>query len=104
MFYLPIRTLSQKHGRGATGEDTLLNYTPDGNTKFSTFEVDTRIFDKPVVRVKLYVDGEVAWKVDVLGKPIHLEKQLLLEEEATGVGALNKSWRELLSFIRRSFF
>lgn len=24
MFYLPIRTLSQKHGRGPTGEDALL--------------------------------------------------------------------------------
>jgi alkaline phosphatase D len=83
---------------------SLSQYTPDGNTKFTTFEVDTRVFDKPVVRVKLYVDGEESWKVDVLGKPIHLERALLEEEEATGLGALNKGWRELLSFIRRSFF
>lgn len=27
MFYLPIRTVSQNHGRGATGEDVLLKCT-----------------------------------------------------------------------------
>ncbi|GAA5976523.1 hypothetical protein JCM10908_005530 [Rhodotorula pacifica] len=100
MFYLPIRTLSQKHHRGAVDEDHLLKYIPDGNTKFTTFEVDTRTVNKPVVRVKVYVDGEEAWQVEVLGKP--LPRKLLLPP--TAVGSLGKGLRELLTFLRRSFF
>ncbi|GAA5994064.1 hypothetical protein JCM11641_005961 [Rhodosporidiobolus odoratus] len=100
MFYLPIRTLSQKHGRGAVGEDHLLNYLPDGNTKYTLLTVDTRVHNKPVVYVKVYIDGQEAWEVDVLGKPVH---QLQVVEEL-GVGGLAKGWRELLSFIRRSWF
>ena len=73
---------------------------PDGNTKFTTFEVDTRTVNKPVVRVKVYVDGEEAWRVDVLGKP--LPRKLLLPP--TAVGSLGKGLRELLTFLRRSFF
>ncbi|GAA6040725.1 hypothetical protein JCM8097_000896 [Rhodosporidiobolus ruineniae] len=105
MFYLPIRTLSQKHGRGSTGEDQLLSYIPDGNTKFTTFEVDTRNASRPAVHVKVYVDGAVGWQVDVLGKVVHQPgTKRLLGEAEQGVGALAKGWRELLSFIRRSFF
>ncbi|GAA5893024.1 hypothetical protein JCM6882_006918 [Rhodosporidiobolus microsporus] len=111
MFYLPIRTLSQKHGRGATGEDVLLHYAPDGNSKFTTFTVDTRVINKPRVAVKLYVDGEVGWEVEVLGKQVHFPRKKGLlgggGEGAggeAGLGQLAKGWRELLAFIRRSFF
>ncbi|GAA6000157.1 hypothetical protein JCM10207_007883 [Rhodosporidiobolus poonsookiae] len=105
MFYLPIRTLSQKHHRGATGEDILLNYLPDGNSKVTTFEVDTRVANKPVVLVKVHIDGKVAWQVEVRGKPIHTRRAARkLLEDSTGIGQLAKGWQELLAFIRRSWF
>ncbi|KAM0754931.1 Metallo-dependent phosphatase [Meredithblackwellia eburnea MCA 4105] len=91
-FYLPIRTLSQSHNRGATGEDILLKYLPDGNSKFSTFEVDTRIANQPVVRVRVTIDGEEAWAVDVHGK------QLDIPPPPKGIGSLGKSLLELLGF------
>ncbi|CEQ42243.1 SPOSA6832_04021 [Sporobolomyces salmonicolor] len=102
MFYLPIRTLSQNHSRGATGEDVLLNYLPDGNTKFTTFEVDTRVTNKPVVRVKVYIDAEDAesaptWEVEPLALGGAKAKE-------SAVGGLGKSLAELLSFLRRSWF
>ncbi|KAI5479069.1 alkaline phosphatase D [Pseudohyphozyma bogoriensis] len=98
MFYLPIRTVSQNHSRGATGEDTLLKYLPDGNSKFSTFEVDNRVVNKPVVHVRVIIDGEEAWKVDVLGQPIKLPPPPMT------VGHLGKSLAELLAFLKRSWF
>ncbi|GAA5858269.1 hypothetical protein JCM1840_001122 [Sporobolomyces johnsonii] len=106
MFYLPIRTLSQNHSRGATGEDVLLNYLPDGNTKFTTFEVDTRVTNKPVVRVKVYIDAEdgesaPTWQVEVRGQPLALGGAKAKE---SAVGGLGKSLAELLSFLRRSWF
>jgi alkaline phosphatase D len=35
---------------------------PDGNSKYTTFEVDTRIQNKPVVKVQVTIDGEEAWQ------------------------------------------
>ncbi|GAA5902665.1 hypothetical protein JCM8208_007035 [Rhodotorula glutinis] len=102
MFYLPVRTLSQKHSRGATGEDTLLQYLPDGNTKVTTFEVDTRVLNKPVVRVRVWIDGAEAWHVDVLGQPIARPGALTIVDGA--VGSLGKGLRELLTFLRRSWW
>ena len=43
---------------------------PDGSRKFGTFEVDTRPA-RPTVAFQLYVDGEEAWSLDVVGQPIH---------------------------------
>ncbi|KAL8286840.1 hypothetical protein RQP46_003846 [Phenoliferia psychrophenolica] len=97
-FYLPIRTLSQANNRGATGEDILLKYLPDGNSKFSTFEVDTRVANQPVVRVRVVIDGEEAWAVDVQGK------QLEIPPPPKGIGSLGKSLMELLGFKKRSWF
>ncbi|KAM0788353.1 hypothetical protein ACM66B_001494 [Microbotryomycetes sp. NB124-2] len=98
MFYLPIRTVSQSHGRGATGEDVLLKYLPDGNSKFSTFEVDTRTRNEPVVNVTVWIDGRQAWSVQVRGKPVVELKPL------SAVGNLGKSLSELLGFLRRKWF
>jgi alkaline phosphatase D len=39
---------------------------PDGNSKYSTFEVDTRVQNKPTLRVEVVIDGQEAWK-SVLG-------------------------------------
>ncbi|GAA98614.1 hypothetical protein E5Q_05301 [Mixia osmundae IAM 14324] len=73
-FYLPIRTLSPKHGLGATGEDFLLKYIPNGNHKFVTMEVDTRTANLPIVNMKLFVDGKEAWKLQVQGKAVHASR------------------------------
>ncbi|GAA5931760.1 hypothetical protein JCM10213_005849 [Rhodosporidiobolus nylandii] len=104
MFYLPIRTLSQKHGRGATGEDVLLQYLPDGNSKFTLLTVDTRVANKPTVKVKVYIDGEVGWEVEVRGKPVHTQKKRLLAAEEAGLGALAMGWQQILTFLKRSWF
>ncbi|KAK4051877.1 hypothetical protein OIV83_002582 [Microbotryomycetes sp. JL201] len=98
MFYLPIRTVSQSHGRGASGEDILLKYLPDGNSKFSTFEVDTRTRNEPFVNVTVWIDGHQAWTVQVRGKPVIELKPL------SAVGNLGKSLSELLGFLRRKWF
>ncbi|GAA6063691.1 hypothetical protein JCM10212_000270, partial [Sporobolomyces blumeae] len=120
MFYLPIRTLAQTHGRGAQGEDVLYKYLPDGNTKVTTFEVDTRITNKPVVRVKVYIDADddsssssdgdasvstPAWEVSVMGKPVRGSRFGAAGAGARGeVGGLGMRLRELLSFLKRSWF
>lgn len=102
MCVLALRRRPQPDGPNTDAHSSLRSPAdaPDGNTKFTTFEVDTRTVNKPLVRVKLYVDGEEAWRVDVLGKP--LARKLALP--ATAVGSLGKGLRELLSFLRRSFF
>lgn len=71
---------------------------PDGNSKFSTFEVDTRVPGKPVVNVRVMIDGEEAWKLEIQGKP------LATPPPPQGVGALGKSLLELLGFKRRTWF
>lgn len=75
---------------------------PDGNTKVTTFEVDTRVLNKPVVRVKVWIDGAEAWHVDVLGQPILRPGPLTVVDGA--VGSLGKGLRELLTFLRRSWW
>ncbi len=97
MFYLPVRTLSQAHGRGVTGQEKLLKYIPDGNVKWTEFEVDTRDAARPLVRAKVLVDGKVAWKLDVLGQPVVASKP------AQAVGGLAKTLLEWLG-IKRSWF
>lgn len=100
-FTLPIRTLSQNTGLGATGEDRLLKYIPDGSRKFATFEVDTRTANRPTVQMKLYVDGKEAWKLDVIGRPVH---QQTARQPSTGIGrGLATSLSELLGFGRGWF-
>jgi alkaline phosphatase D len=60
-----VRTLSQDHGLGPTGAEKLLKYLPDGNVKWTEFEVDTRDALLPLVKVKVMIDGEPAWQVEV---------------------------------------
>ncbi|KAN0061175.1 hypothetical protein ACQY0O_006910 [Thecaphora frezii] len=96
MFYLPIRTLSEDHGAGAWGEDKLYKYIPDGNHKWTEFEVDTRDPYNPVVRVSVQVDGKEAWKVSLFGKPVRRAENV--------VGSIAKSLLELLGFKPRRWF
>lgn len=65
---------------------------PDGNSKFSTFEVDTRNASRPLVRVRVVIDGDEAWSLDVVGRP------LTLPPVGNVVGGLGKSLMELLGF------
>lgn len=65
---------------------------PDGNSKFSTFEVDTRVANQPVVRVRVIIDGVEAWAVDVQGKALEIPPP------PSTVGSLGKSLMELLGF------
>lgn len=124
-FSLPIRTLSQKNGLCATGEDQILKCKkallsviskvfgmltscwcladiPDGYRKFSTFEVDTRNAEQPIVTMKLWIDGREAWNVDVIGKPVYPPVQ---PGPVTQLGrSLAFSLSELLGFGRRWFW
>lgn len=65
---------------------------PDGQSKFSTFEVDTRVANKPLVNVKVIIDGVEAWNVTILGSP------LKVPAINTGLGGLGLSLLELLGF------
>ncbi|KAK0569306.1 hypothetical protein OC861_001123 [Tilletia horrida] len=40
MFYLPVRTLSEENAKGPKGEEKLYKYLPDGNHKWTEFEVE----------------------------------------------------------------
>ncbi|MCO5590212.1 hypothetical protein L7F22_044181 [Adiantum nelumboides] len=96
MFYLPVRTLAQGHNLGATGAERLYKYLPDGNIKWSEFEVDTRDVKAPIVHVKVIIDGDVAWKVSVHGTPIHKPRN--------AIGGIAKSFLELLNWRPRRWF
>lgn len=96
MFYLPVRTLSQSHGLGPTGAERLYKYLPDGNVKWSEFEVDTRDTSDPQVRVKVVVDGKPAWTVTVHGQPVLKPR--------TAVGGMAHTFLELLRWRPRRWF
>ncbi|KAK0521870.1 hypothetical protein OC834_006499 [Tilletia horrida] len=70
MFYLPVRTLSEENAKGPAGEEKLYRYIPDGNHKWTEFEVDTRDAAKPMLHATVVVDGADAWKVTVVGAPV----------------------------------
>ncbi|GAC93284.1 alkaline phosphatase [Pseudozyma hubeiensis SY62] len=95
MFYLPVRTLSQDHGDGKTGVDKLLKYLPDGNYKWTEFEVDARDPYKPMVKVSVQIDGEEAWRMTYVGKS--------MRKSQGRVGGLVRTLLESLGF-RFDFF
>ncbi|KAL9939251.1 hypothetical protein V8E36_002064 [Tilletia maclaganii] len=70
MFYLPVRTLAEENARGPPGEEKLYKYLPDGNYKWTEFEVDTRNAAAPRVHATVVIDGSEAWKVTVVGVPV----------------------------------
>lgn len=96
MFWLPVKTLSQDNGLGETGEDKLYKYLPEGNIKWSEFTVDTRNPLSPVVNVRVVIDGEVAWKVKIVGKQVR--------EPPQAIGGMAKSFLELLGFKKFKWF
>lgn len=96
MFYIPIRTLAQEHSIDPPGEELLLKYLPDGNHKWTEFEVDTRSPSEPAVHATVMVDGKEAWRLTVMGRPIRRSQGAL--------GSLAKSLMELLGFRNLRWF
>ncbi|WFD41876.1 alkaline phosphatase [Malassezia psittaci] len=96
MFYIPIRTLSQDYSIDPEGEEVLLKYLPDGNHKWTELEVDTRDPSEPALHATVVIDGKEAWKVTVLGQPVHRPQGAL--------GSLAKSLMELLGFRNLRWF
>lgn len=94
MFYLPVRTAKQEHGRGATGQEQLVKYLPDGNVKWTEFEVDTRDSAHPVVHTVVYINGKPAWAADIIGTPVHKARR----SAAQALGQVAKSLLEWLGF------
>ncbi|TFK72587.1 hypothetical protein BDN72DRAFT_836149 [Pluteus cervinus] len=96
MFYIPfIRTLKQQSDQTVEVYNQTLNtdaenttifeaappvplervfkYIPTGNHKWSTFEIDTREADKPMLRLSVLVDGDVAYNWTYVGKPLKVK-------------------------------
>ena len=96
MFYLPVRTLDQMHGLGHTGAEKLLKYLPDGNVKWTEFEVDTRDAREPQVHVRVMVDAKEAWKVTIIGSPVH--------QTRAAIGGVAKTFLQLLNWRPRRWF
>ncbi|KAF3902653.1 hypothetical protein ABW20_dc0105553 [Dactylellina cionopaga] len=56
-FYLPVRTYRQRDG-----EDVLIKYIPDGNSKFGAIEIDsTSPAGQAILKYRLFVDGKEVW-------------------------------------------
>lgn len=60
-------------------QEEVLKYVPEGNYKWSTFEVDTRDPQNPKVRLELMSDGKLAYVLDIAGKPVELRASAGLE-------------------------
>lgn len=91
MFALPISI-------GESSEtDKLLKHIPLGQQKWADVVVDTRRVMEPQLRIKVYVDGEVAWKVKLVGEPVALKA-------VKTVGGIAKSFLELLNWRPRRWF
>jgi alkaline phosphatase D len=66
MFYLPVRSYwentGEQSGVRAGGEDQVIAYLPDGNSKFGAVEIENTVGSKQsVLRYRLFVDGEESW-------------------------------------------
>ncbi|KAK7049214.1 hypothetical protein VNI00_005815 [Paramarasmius palmivorus] len=105
MFYIPfVRTLTKESNATVTKEfqitqqdengnqtivthtqeiprERVIKYVPEGNYKWSTFEVDTRDHDKPTLRVELMVNGKPAYNYEIVGAPVQLQSS------STAIGA-----------------
>ncbi|KAK0240395.1 PhoD-like phosphatase-domain-containing protein [Armillaria nabsnona] len=101
MFYIPLyRTLKMqgaeivtriKHKLNMTDEgpeyiaveeqipaENVFKYIPSGNYKWSTIEVDTTDSEKPVLRLKLTVDGKTAYSYTLDGTPVKIHSSTAL--------------------------
>ena len=65
MFYLPVRTYSEKEG----DDEICIKYVPDGNSKFGAVEVEKERGDQGIVRFRLFVDGNEVWSYVITTPP-----------------------------------
>ncbi|GJE97915.1 PhoD-like phosphatase-domain-containing protein [Phanerochaete sordida] len=62
-------------------QEEVLKYVPEGNYKWSTFEIDTRDMEHPTARLELMSDGLPVYELEIVGKPVDIRPP------ATGVEA-----------------
>lgn len=65
MFYLPVRTYSEKEGE----DELCIKYVPDGNSKFGAIEVERESGGQGVMRFRLFMDGEEMWSYVITSPP-----------------------------------
>ncbi|EKM55819.1 uncharacterized protein PHACADRAFT_256707 [Phanerochaete carnosa HHB-10118-sp] len=53
-------------------QEEVMKYVPEGNYKWSTFEVDTRDPQHPVARLELMADGRPAYELEIVGKSVDI--------------------------------
>ena len=66
MFYLPFRTYREDKGSssgvGAGGEDRVIAYIPDGNSKVGAVEIESEVGNgQSRLRYRLFVEGVERW-------------------------------------------
>ncbi|KAF8652699.1 hypothetical protein AX16_004203 [Volvariella volvacea WC 439] len=49
--------------------EKVMKYIPEGNSKWSTFEIDTTDPERPILKVEVVVDGEPSYHWSFVGKP-----------------------------------
>ncbi|KAJ3490705.1 hypothetical protein NLJ89_g11411 [Agrocybe chaxingu] len=49
-----------------------ISYIPKGNSKWSTFDIDTKNRKKPTLRLETVIDGKPAYHLEILGEPARL--------------------------------
>jgi len=47
--------------------EKVLAYLPNGNSKWSTFEIDTTDLEHPLLRVETVIDGQPAYRFELTG-------------------------------------
>ncbi|KAI0693874.1 PhoD-like phosphatase-domain-containing protein [Cytidiella melzeri] len=54
-------------------QEEVVKYIAEGNYKWSSFEVDTRDSEHPVVNLEVMIDGFPAYRLQIAGKPVELK-------------------------------
>ncbi|KAI0086688.1 PhoD-like phosphatase-domain-containing protein [Irpex rosettiformis] len=54
-------------------QEEVVKYIAEGNYKWSSFEVDTRDPEHPVVKLEVVIDGFPAYSLEIIGRPVELK-------------------------------
>ncbi|KAG8771528.1 hypothetical protein FRC12_003546 [Ceratobasidium sp. 428] len=68
-------------------EEHLIKYVPQGNHKWTTFEVDSTDQQAPTLKVELFTNGKLEWEQKVTGDPVELTfpSSLVIASQIQGV-------------------